>query len=341
MFLDAQRFFNDRLVDLGQKLGNAYDGIRAPEGFIDLAKPGVGSQFLEEADKYHQQWFNPELTKKNLKPQIAALSRLPKHPIILDVGSGSGNSIIALFDLLPESTILATDISEHILAILKREVEQRDIDTSRLAVSCADLHSIKLVPNTFDLVVGGSILHHLFDPLIALQNISRGLKVGGEAIFMEPLEPGWALTKLAFQTMIADAEVRPGLGEQELAIMKSFAWQWETRKGTDKSAQALKNFDDKWLFARSYLEKIASDAHLSVRIVPHSVPKDLINALTTQVMNNFIGVGKWSLPDWAKAVMARFDNTFSDEQRGDMGAGGLVVFQKTWSKTSRREKDTL
>lgn len=49
-----------------------------------------------------------------------------------------------------------------------------------------DAHKMEFESNTFDLIVGRAILHHL-DWEIAIREIKRVLKPGGVALFMEPL----------------------------------------------------------------------------------------------------------------------------------------------------------
>jgi SAM-dependent methyltransferase len=328
MFLNPQQFFDESLVNLGDTHDESYDEIFAPVGFSNIPKQGVSSQFIEDAESYHKKLFNPELLQRQFSPQLKLLHNLPDDALVLDVGSGSGNSIFALFNLLPKCTILATDISEHILVILRREALKSHLDCSRLGISCADLHSIKLASDKFDLVVGGSILHHLYDPVVALCNIRNGLKIGGEAIFVEPFEGSWGFLKIAWQTILEDSHIRKGLGDKEHALMKSFVWQWEIRKGTDKTGDALKNFDDKWLFTRAYFNDAASQASLNVRIVPYGTPSNLCSVLTNQVMDNFLGSGLWFLPDWAIAILQRFDNGFSSEMKEELFAGAVVIFQK-------------
>lgn len=328
MFASPQPYFEKPLVDLGSELGKAYRGIFAPEGFIARDKVGVGRQFKTEAERYHAKSFDPDLSKRQLAPQIALITNLPSNPIVLDVGSGTGNTTIPLFDLLPNSVIVATDISEDILAIFSREIVSRQLDTTRLAIACADLHDIQLVPKKFDLVVGGSILHHLIDPSIALDNIGRGLKGGGHAIFVEPFEYAWSVVKLAWQTILSDRRASE-LGESEHNLFSSFVWQWTTRMGTDKTKPVFKQFDDKWLFTRTYIERVAARVGLSVRIVPHGVPNGMVSILTKQTFDNFLGSqGGWSLPNWTTDILSRFDHAFSIEMWKDLFAGAVVIFSK-------------
>ena len=74
-------------------------------------------------------------------------------------------------------------------------------------MACADAMLDVFVPESFDLVTGAAILHHLIDPSRALVAAHRALKPGGFAMFFEPFRfleasslPAWA------QTIIAEAQ---------------------------------------------------------------------------------------------------------------------------------------
>jgi SAM-dependent methyltransferase len=82
------------------------------------------------------------------------------------------------------------------------DISDEAIDRARLAVTSpraeflvADAHHLPFEDNSFDLVVGRAILHHL-DLKTAYQEISRVLKPGGLALFVEPLR-GNPLAKIA------------------------------------------------------------------------------------------------------------------------------------------------
>lgn len=52
-------------------------------------------------------------------------------------------------------------------------------------------------PDSFDMVVGGAILHHPLDGTKALAAAYRALKPGGVALFLEPFE-GLAIVRVIF-----------------------------------------------------------------------------------------------------------------------------------------------
>ena len=74
-----------------------------------------------------------------------------------------------------------------VVDISKREIETVKREWGREAdYSVMDAHSLAVAPESFDLVVGRSIVHHL-DYEAAIREIHRVLAPGGLAVFMEPI----------------------------------------------------------------------------------------------------------------------------------------------------------
>ena len=104
-----------------------------------------------------------------------------KH--ILDFGCGEGwssveyakrGAIVHSFDLSPESV-------RNLMQQAKRDGIAERIHPAVMAAEC-----LAYPDNTFDLVLGVAILHHT-DPISAGTEVSRVLKPGGRALFIEPL----------------------------------------------------------------------------------------------------------------------------------------------------------
>src|SRR5207248_9280280 len=89
---------------------------------------------------------------------------MPDPKIVIDIGSGSGNSVIPLADRFPDADIVATDISPQLLAILRDFLQRRTEDTRRFSLVCVDAASARYNEGVADLIVGAAILHHILDP---------------------------------------------------------------------------------------------------------------------------------------------------------------------------------
>jgi len=197
-FLAPQRFYKAPLVATSQA------DLYAPRGFEGAAKIGVTDQFLAHADQYHARYNAPSHFEVLIRRAFDRLSVDVESARVLDIGSGSGNTIIPMLKLAPRGQIVATDISPELLVILRDVVATRPGDASRLGLVCADACDDLYVDGAFDVVVGASILHHLVTPALAVENALRGLRKGGVAIFFEPFEQSYAIQTLAYREILQE-----------------------------------------------------------------------------------------------------------------------------------------
>lgn len=98
--------------------------ILSLKGHFDALNPGVGEQFLTEYRAYDRHYFSlAGMTQKICGSIIQATDDFqPRN--ILDVGSGSGNSVFALAGLYPQAQIIASDLSPYMVSLVdERAVE--------------------------------------------------------------------------------------------------------------------------------------------------------------------------------------------------------------------------
>lgn len=111
---------------------------------------------------------------------------------VLDYGCGKGDFATRLLQV--GAQVDGIDISQSYIDVCYEAVRAAGIDESRYSFQVMDAHETTFDNGAFDVVIGNGILHHLnFMP--ALNEINRVLKVGGTAIFQEPLN-GNPLLKL-------------------------------------------------------------------------------------------------------------------------------------------------
>lgn len=103
---------------------------------------------------------------------------------ILDYGCGRGET--SLRYLSRGAITHAIDISPVYIADANRAAQEAGYSAEQYSFSVMDAHDLTFEDNTFDIVIGYGILHHL-DAEIALDEIYRVLKPGGRVLLQEPL----------------------------------------------------------------------------------------------------------------------------------------------------------
>lgn len=109
---------------------------------------------------------------------------------VLEVGCGSGLFTTELMN--SEFHLTSIDISPDLLGLARQAVS----DQKHVAFRLEDVHATSFPNESFDAIIGSSVLHHL-DLEVALKEILRILKPGGTIRFTEPnyLNPQVAIQK--------------------------------------------------------------------------------------------------------------------------------------------------
>lgn len=111
---------------------------------------------------------------------IAALGPVEGR-CVLDLGCGMGLWTTELASY--GAKVVALDLSSASVATARKRAERLDL-ADRVDPVTGSAHALPFRENTFDLVTGHLILHHL-DAGIAAGEIARVLKPGGRAVFTE------------------------------------------------------------------------------------------------------------------------------------------------------------
>jgi ubiquinone/menaquinone biosynthesis C-methylase UbiE len=103
---------------------------------------------------------------------------------ILDIGTGPGHLLMAMRRTFPNTTLVGVDISPAMVAQAQRNVDTHGRD-SRMEVRLAGANALPFADETFDRVVSTGSLHHWREPLQALSEAHRVLKVDGYALLYD------------------------------------------------------------------------------------------------------------------------------------------------------------
>lgn len=106
---------------------------------------------------------------------------------VLEIGGGSGEHLTHVKDI-PTKLYASLDLREISIdpALLKIDEKLREV----LKFDVGDVQALPYEDEYFDRVLGTCVLHHISDPLAALQEIKRVAKTGSEICFVLPTDPG-------------------------------------------------------------------------------------------------------------------------------------------------------
>jgi ubiquinone/menaquinone biosynthesis C-methylase UbiE len=330
--MNLGEIFAEPLVGLDTR-DPAFAGIQTPRSAVGATKFGVTAQFLERADEYHRNYLSLDYWRFLLDRAFQTIGEMQEPSLIIDIGSGSGNSVIPLADRFPRASIVATDISPQLLAILRDFLDKRDdsaVDEGgerRFALVCVDAAAASYLQGVADLAVGAAILHHILDPAKVLASCHRALKPGGWAIFFEPFEAGNAIVQMTYERILA----RASAAEAEtgaLRLLQRMVADYTVRQRA-KADPVFLGLDDKWMFTRTYFERIRDEQGWAelVTYALNVCPTMLRNQAEVQLKLG-AQLPPSALPDWAWDIIDQMDAAISDDLRQEWAQEAAVMFRK-------------
>ncbi len=328
--VELEKLYRRPLFDLGAIGHEALQGILTPIYDEGSVQRYVHSQFREHAQTYAANYTdNAYFTWliSNALKRIELAPESPRRRTILDIGSGAGNSIFPLLQLCPDATIVASDLSIELLALLKRSLVEKGLPDRCLLLQL-NAEELDFEPESFDLVVGAAILHHLFAPDRTILGCSRILKPGGHAVFFEPFENGSAILSLICERLLRESG-QPALDERVATFLRLLVSDNAVRRGRDKSQPDFARIDDKWLFTRSFFEEHAQLAGFSdCEIYPANPPAGQFSRQFEVSLRLGLNRDRTALPPWAWTIIDEYDNAFSIDLMKDLLPEGVVILRK-------------
>lgn len=162
----------------------------------DLAKPRKSASFQERLlteRRFHDEWaqtIDPEtvLVREAFEAVTASENGFVRDHVgkiagkrLLDVGCGAGEA--AIYFAQQGAVVTALDISGAFLRVVRQLSAKYAVPVD---VIISPVEFLPFPDNTFDVIYGNSVLHHL-DFHRSMREIHRVLKPGGRAFFIEPL----------------------------------------------------------------------------------------------------------------------------------------------------------
>src|SRR3954454_6919946 len=174
---------------------------------VAMSAPTSDDQIREVNERYHDvaaesydgKWgidFGPKGARQVLGKMAKALGGLPDEPFgrALEIGAGTGYFSLNLLEAGVVRSATCSDISPGMLATLAANAQRLGRD-----VECVhtDAETLPFADESFDLVFGHAVLHHIPDLGAAMDEFFRVLRPGGTVCFAgEPSRYGDRLAAL-------------------------------------------------------------------------------------------------------------------------------------------------
>jgi ubiquinone/menaquinone biosynthesis C-methylase UbiE/uncharacterized protein YbaR (Trm112 family) len=189
---------------------------------------------------------------------------------VLEIGSGTGNLTWGLMHRSSFDEVYATDLSAKYLNYIANNFSEGS--KNRTYYYICDANQLPFKENSFEAVVGHSVLHHLLNYEKTLQAVKNILTNGGYAIFFEPILQGKIFVSFMID-LIQRLDQSFGLhiftNEERKKIIHQVKHHTKDAfiKG-DKNI--LKGMEDKYIFDVNKLSALSAEAGYSrFQIRPH------------------------------------------------------------------------
>ena len=315
------------MVDLGQNGQEEFQGIYSPIYERSEIKRFMTGHY-ESLKGARTQAKEFDLTGHYFKLISDALEQI-NFPLnhqrltILDVGSGFGSATFPLFKLFPKSQIIASELSAAMLLVLKEKLvyHKKRKDCLLLQLNVEDLN---FKEDSFNLIVGAAILHHLFRPEKTLRECAKILKPGGIAIFFEPFEEGTSMMALIYEAIIHHG----GFKWLDFSIkynLRKMVGTWQKMKNKQKNDPFFKKVDDKWLFSKKYFRDYALKYGFKDCIIYRL---DKSKKPFTHLAQTHLATKLDRLPKWIFETIKIYENWLSDELKDELILEGCIILKK-------------
>jgi SAM-dependent methyltransferase len=207
------------------------DGI-----LVDSALPADVQNRLETIDYDQTHGVSAEASEQ-LGAGYAAFIRPNFAPdrltnlTILEIGSGSGVLSLGLALAFSFQRMVVSDLSPTFMAVNRRRMHQLlppdriSLLKNRIEFLTCSINDLPFVSNGLDLIVGNSVLHHIYDFEAALRALRQKLRPGGLVVLSEPVIQGKVPIGLACRLIyeIDRLATAPKFNAAELKLLRDMA----------------------------------------------------------------------------------------------------------------------
>jgi ubiquinone/menaquinone biosynthesis C-methylase UbiE len=132
--------------------------------------------------EYFLMTFDPgrNLYLRGIVRQLRELSQLPQNQTILEIGCGNGAGTRFIREFFQPRQLIATELDERLVEIAA--LKNKD---SNVTVEVGNATSLRFENQTFDAVIGLSVIHHIPNWRDCIDELHRILKPDGLLILKE------------------------------------------------------------------------------------------------------------------------------------------------------------
>jgi len=332
------RLNNDILVC--KKCAKRYRLGRNSIDFDDLSfKTKYGKQFGEDAQNYEKLHSLDEgFSRGTALTFKKALDKYTTLPVkcALEIGCGTGVLSRGFNYHQIADFILATDISKEMIEVaIRQEISDNIIYLEQ------DASKLNIKNNSFDVVLGSAILHHLPELKTGLAEVFRVLAPKGVAVFMEPLYFGNQFIVFLIYLVIEYLKLQRKYSKKDIHLLektiKAYSDNLSFRYENRYSEESLQAFDDKFLFTQEDAWSLAQEIGfregniLSLWDINPSNDQNVWKVMTIEVIEGLkreVGLNKLN-PNYSDInFLDIIDNLLGRKLLSLIPPQGIVLFQK-------------
>jgi ubiquinone/menaquinone biosynthesis C-methylase UbiE len=183
---------------------------------LDREKEFHDRRFAEDSQRQQKVGKFYKITQSILQEKEKILLKNTKKAKVIEYGCGTGSYA---FQLAQHGAELVTgiDISPVAIKMAEEEAQARGV-SDKTSFKVMNAENLEFDPNSYDLICGSGILHHL-DLNLAINSVVKVLKPKGKAVFLEPLGHNILINLYRRLTPSIRSEDEHPLLEKDLAFL--------------------------------------------------------------------------------------------------------------------------
>lgn len=144
----------------------------------------MGREIAQVMGHRGSDWLERDERERDEAPdELVRELGLSPTDVVADIGAGTGYFTFRLSPLVPDGTVLAVDIQEEMLDVIRERMERGRVDNVIPVMGTVD--DPRLPAGEVDLVLMVDAYHEFSHPLEMMRGILRALRPGGRVVLIE------------------------------------------------------------------------------------------------------------------------------------------------------------